>query len=638
MQLDGLKSVEVVVSSSGATSAGHATGTGHTAGHATGSATSSLVDAHHDGVVLGLDLLLLGLVFLSISLGVGGAELHTLVGALVDELLVVIGELFLELLVVEGVLHLDAVRLKTVLGLNSLLDLVISILVLLSLVDHALNLFLGETALVVGDGDLLVLAGSLVHGRDVQDTVGIQIEGDLDLRGAAGSWGDALKVELAEQVAVLGHGALTLEDLNQDTGLVVSEGGEGLALLGGDGGVTGDKSGHDATGGLDTSGEGHDVEEEQVLDGLGLVAVENGSLDGGTVGDGLIGVDGLVELLAVEEVGEELLNLGDTGGATNEDDLVDGALGDVGVLEDLLDWGHALSEVGAAKLLELGAGQVGGVILTLGEGLAEDLSLESAGENSLGLLALGAETTESTVVALDVDAGLLLEVSNAVFDDLVVEIFTAQVSVTVGGLDLEDTVLNGEEGDIEGATTEIEDEDVALALALLVETVSDSGGGGLVDDTLNVETSDLTGVLGGLTLGVVEVSGDGDDGVLDSLSEVRFGDFLHLDKDHGGDLLSLESLGLSLELNNDEGLLAGAGLDLEGPELAISLDNLVRELAANEALGVEDSVGGVSGSLVLGGVTDEALLLSEGDVRGGGVDTLIVGDDFDLVVLEHTDA
>ena len=95
---------------------------------------------------------------------------------------------------------------------------------------------------------------------------------------------------------------------------------------------------------------------------------------------------------------------------------------------------------------------------------------------------------------------------------------------------------------------------------------------------------------------------------------------------------------LTLELNNDHGLLAGSGLDLEGPELDIVLDGLVAKLAADEALGVEDGVDGVTGSLVLGGVSDEALFLSEGNVRGGGVEALIVSNDFDLVVLPDTDA
>ena len=69
-------------------------------------------------------------------------------------------------------------------------------------------------------------------------------------------------------------------------------------------------------------GEGNDIEEKQVLDLLGLFTIENGSLDGGTIGNGLIGVDGSVELLAVEEVGEHLLDLGDTGRTADKDDRV----------------------------------------------------------------------------------------------------------------------------------------------------------------------------------------------------------------------------------------------------------------------------------------------------------------------------
>ena len=46
---------------------------------------------------------------------------------------------------------------------------------------------------------------------------------------------------------------------------------------------------------------------------------------------------------------------------------------------------------------------------------------------------------------------------------------------------------------------------------LLIHAVGKSGCGRLVDDTLHVQTGDLAGVLGGLTLGVVEVGRDGDD-------------------------------------------------------------------------------------------------------------------------------
>ena len=101
-------------------------------------------------------------------------------------------------------------------------------------------------------------------------------------------------------------------------------------------------------------------------------------------------------------------------------------------------------------------------------------------ENSLSLLALSSESSESSWVALDINAGLLFEVNHAVVDELVVEVLTTQVSMTVGGLDLEDTLLDGKERDIEGTTSKIEDEDVSLLGLLTIKTVSDGGSGWLV--------------------------------------------------------------------------------------------------------------------------------------------------------------
>ena len=59
-------------------------------------------------------------------------------------------------------------------------------------------------------------------------------------------------------------------------------------------------------------------------------------------------------------------------------------------------------------------------------------------------------------------------------------------------------------------------------------------------------------------------------------------------------------------------------------------------LTANETLGVEDSVVGVHGDLVLGGITDETLGVGEGHEGRGGAVTLVVGDDFDPVITEDT--
>ena len=94
-----------------------------------------------------------------------------------------------------------------------------------------------------------------------------------------------------------------------------------------------DEGSEGTTGGLDTEGKRGDVEEEL----LGGVTGKNGGLDGGTVRDSLIGIDALVLLLAVGEVGHELHDTRDTSGATDEDDFVDVRLVDLGVAVDLLN-------------------------------------------------------------------------------------------------------------------------------------------------------------------------------------------------------------------------------------------------------------------------------------------------------------
>ena len=91
---------------------------------------------------------------------------------------------------------------------------------------------------------------------------------------------------------------------------------------------------------------------------------------------------------------------------------------------------------------------------------------------------------------------LSLELLDEVVDEAVVEGLPTKVSITSGGLDLEDTLLNRQERDVECSSTEIEDEDVALAGGLLVKTIRDSGRSGLVDDTKNVEVNNRTCVFG----------------------------------------------------------------------------------------------------------------------------------------------
>jgi hypothetical protein len=139
----------------------------------------------------------------------------------------------------------------------------------------------------------------------------------------------------------------------------------------------------------------------------------------------------------------------------------------------------------------------------------------------------------------------------------------------------------------------------------------------------------------------------------DLLTEVALSDLLHLAKNHSRDLLRSELLLSAINLDLDDGTVITVD-DLEREMLDIALEGLLRVLATNEApeqlalcgvirgihvciLDIVNSVRGVSGGLVLGGVSNQTLILGEGDVRGGDSVTLIVDENFDLALLHHTD-
>jgi hypothetical protein len=125
-------------------------------------------------------------------------------------------------------------------------------------------------------------------------------------------------------------------------------------------------------------------------------------------------------------------------------------------------------------------------------------------ERALGLLDLALELAERAEVRLHVRARLLLVRLDEEVHHALVEVLATKVGVAGGRENLKDAVVDREEGDIEGTTTQVVDDDALLA-ALLIEAVRDSGSRGLVNDTENVQAGDDTSVLGRLTLSVVEV-------------------------------------------------------------------------------------------------------------------------------------
>ena len=120
----------------------------------------------------------------------------------------------------------------------------------LGFLDHPADLVLGETRAVL-DPDLLLVVGGDVFGVHVDDPVGVDIEGDIDLHQATRRRRDADELELAKRFVEGGHLRLALQDVNLHRGLVSLGGREGLHLARRDTRVARDQSREDAALGLD---------------------------------------------------------------------------------------------------------------------------------------------------------------------------------------------------------------------------------------------------------------------------------------------------------------------------------------------------------------------------------------------------
>ena len=156
-----------------------------------------------------------------------------------------------------------------------------------------------------------------------------------------------------------------------------------------------------------------------------------------------------------------------------------------------------------------------GAALVRGDERQVDVRRHRARQFHLRLLRGFLEALERHRILGEVDALVALELADDPVDDALVEVVAAEVRVAVRGLHLELAraldVIELEHRDVVRAAAEVEDGD--LLVLLLVESVGERRGRGLVDDAQDVEAGDLAGVLGRLPLRVVEVGGNGDDGL-----------------------------------------------------------------------------------------------------------------------------
>ena len=235
-------------------------------------------------------------------------------------------------------------------------------------------------------------------------------------------------------------------------------------------------------------------------------------------------------------------------------------------------------------------------------------------EGDFGLLRLFFDALHGIRLFGKVDAGFLFKVLDDPIHEAVVPIVSAEMGIAISGGNLEDAVADFKGRDIKCATAEVVDSD--FFIGFFVQSVSERSGCGLVDDALDFEARDLAGILRGITLGVVEVSGNRNDGFRDLFAQFGFGIGLELGEDHCGNFRRRERLGLSVDFDLDVGIAVG-GFD-ELVRNAVFLFAYLVKFAAHETLHGENCVCRIRDCLSFCGLADKTFAgFCEGNNRRG---------------------
>ena len=243
----------------------------------------------------------------------------------------------------------------------------------------------------------------------------------------------------------------------------------------------------------------------------------------------------------------------------------------------------------------LGSGLIGG---DKGE---VDGGLQGSTQFTLGLFGGFFEALQGHGVFPQVNAFGFFEFIGQVVDEDFVKVVAAQMGIAIGAEDFKDIIADIQDGDIEGAAAEIEDGD--FFILFILHAIGQRRSGRFIDNALDFQSGDLSGILGGLALGVVEISGHGDDGFFDFFTEVILSGLFEVLKDHGGDFRGC--VGLSPDLDFDQ--LLGPTYDLVGDDFFLRGDLIVP--SSHKSLDGVNGVFGIGDLLMAGNLADEAFIL-----------------------------
>ncbi|ABU78546.1 hypothetical protein ESA_03325 [Cronobacter sakazakii ATCC BAA-894] len=502
-----------------------------------------------------------------------------------------------------GAVH-QVIRLVT--GLHQLFELTVSFSVRFRFTHHFLDFFFVQTRRSL-DGDFLFFTAVFVFRRHVQNTVGVDVKGDFDLRHTARCRVNAIQVELTQRLVIRSAFTLTLQHVNGHGRLVVFCSREHLAVLGRDRGVFGDERGHHATHSFDTQRQRGNVQQQYVFHVAGQYTTLNRCTDSHS----FVRVNVFTRLFT-KELSHFLLNHRHTGLTTDQDNVVDVRNRQASVLQcnfQRLDRTvhqvfHQAFQFRASHfdVHVFRTGRVCSDVRQVHVGLLRRRKLDF--RFFCGFF----QALHRQRVVTQVDTLIFLELFYQIVDQAAVEVFTTQVGITVGCQNFEGfftvNFIDFDDGDIERTTTQVVDRDGAVA-GFFIKTVSQRSGGRFVDDTFYFQTRDTAGVFGRLALRVVEVSRNGNDRFSHRLAQVILGGFLHFFQHFRGDLRRRHFLAFHIQ----PGVAVISGNDFVRHDRHVALNFFVLEAAADQAFDRKQGVLRVSHCLTFSRLTYQSFTI-----------------------------
>mmetsp|Transcript_23919 Transcript_23919/g.63064 ORF Transcript_23919/g.63064 Transcript_23919/m.63064 type:complete len:205 (+) Transcript_23919:198-812(+) len=150
--------------------------------------TGLAVKSNHHRMHDGFEVFPSALARISICIGVLLQPFQFIVHRSCQCRFVILGKLGLELVVVQTGPHRIRIPFEFISGFHLKFLSLILLPELFCLLHHLFDVLLRQAAFLVGDGDFVGLACRLVYGRDVQNSICIQIKRHLNLRHATRGW------------------------------------------------------------------------------------------------------------------------------------------------------------------------------------------------------------------------------------------------------------------------------------------------------------------------------------------------------------------------------------------------------------------------------------------------------------------